>query len=133
MRAVARRVLFLVVGILALLLAVIGLLLPLVPATPFLLLAAWAFSRSSERLHRWLRGLPGFGPVLADWEENGAIRTRVKVLATVILLLVAVWPMALIEFPQWLKAVAGATVAGVLLFLWTRPAGPAPRGDAAER
>lgn len=124
MRAVARRVLLFSIGCLAILLALIGLLLPLVPATPFVLLAAWAFSRSSQRVHAWLLRLPTFGPVLADWERHGAIRLRVKVWTTLLLLFLAGWPMLFLTFPLWMKVVAAVTVGAVLLFVWTRPSGP---------
>jgi uncharacterized protein len=66
-------------------LAMIGVVLPGVPTVPFLLLAAWAASRGSERLHRWLYAHPRFGQALIDWERNRAISRRTKV-ATVILL-----------------------------------------------
>lgn len=69
------------IGILFLLLAVIGVVLPLLPTTPFVILAAACFARSSPRLHGWLLQTELFGPVLRDWEKNKCVSQRVKILA----------------------------------------------------
>jgi uncharacterized membrane protein YbaN (DUF454 family) len=68
-------------------LAFLGLFLPLLPTTPFLLLAAFCFSRGSSRLHRWLMEHPTMGPIIKDWNENRVIQPRVKWMATVMILL----------------------------------------------
>ncbi|MDG2479242.1 MAG: YbaN family protein, partial [Alphaproteobacteria bacterium] len=62
-------------------LAILGVALPLLPTTPFLLVAAFAFARSSDRWHRWLREHRVFGPLIADWQEHGAIDRRTKLLS----------------------------------------------------
>ena len=74
---------FLFVGI-----AVIGFILPVVPGTPFLLLAAWCFARSSEKWHLWLLRSQLFGPIIRNWEENKCISVRTKVVALAFMLLV---------------------------------------------
>jgi len=61
--------------------ALVGVFLPLWPTTPFVLLAAACFARSSERWHRWLLENPTFGPMIREWEQKRCIRCRVKVLA----------------------------------------------------
>jgi uncharacterized membrane protein YbaN (DUF454 family) len=71
-------------GWLAVALGVLGIFLPLLPTTPFLLLASWCFARSSVRLHNWLRTNPLFGTYLRDWEDGRGLPLRGKV---VILLL----------------------------------------------
>jgi uncharacterized membrane protein YbaN (DUF454 family) len=63
-------------------LAFLGLFLPLLPTTPFLLLAAFCFSRGSARLHRWLLEHRTMGTIIRDWNERRAIRPRVKGVAT---------------------------------------------------
>lgn len=64
-------------------LAVAGAVLPLLPATPFALLAAWAFARSSPRMEAWLAGHPRLGPVLTAWRSRRAIPRPAKAAAAV--------------------------------------------------
>ena len=70
------RALWFVVGLCAVALAVLGVALPLLPTTPFVLLAAFAFAKSSERWHTWLRRHRVFGPIIENWREHGAISRR---------------------------------------------------------
>lgn len=58
----------------------LGVILPLLPATPFVLLAAACFARSSERWHRWLLASATFGPMVRNWEDNRCISSRVKLI-----------------------------------------------------
>jgi len=68
-------------GFLFLGLAILGAVLPILPSTPFLLLSAWFFARSSEKWHRWLLESELFGPMLRNWEDNRCISIRTKVFA----------------------------------------------------
>ncbi|HVS08890.1 MAG TPA: YbaN family protein [Planctomycetota bacterium] len=122
-----RRILFLVGGYLSLALAVLGAFLPLLPTTPFLLLAAACFARSSAKLHAWLNGNPLFGPILEDWERYGAIRLRVKVVASVMMAGLVAYPVLFRDLPLVVELVAVGSVAGVLVFLWSRPSRPSSR------
>jgi uncharacterized membrane protein YbaN (DUF454 family) len=74
------RILWTAIGLLATGCGIAGLVLPLVPTTPFLLLAAFAFARSSPRLHDWLVNHPRLGPPIADWRAHRAISRRTKVI-----------------------------------------------------
>lgn len=74
-----------VAGVLAVLLGILGIFLPLLPTTPFLLLASACFARGSERLHRWLLSHPVFGVYLANFEAGRGIPLRAKIIATVML------------------------------------------------
>ncbi len=79
------RLALLALGWLAVVLALLGLLLPLLPTTPFVLLAAGCFARASERCHRWLLSAPVIGPILADYTAGRgvALTVRLKAIALV--------------------------------------------------
>lgn len=62
-------------------LGIVGVFLPLLPTTPFVLLAAACFAQSSERMHRWILASPTFGPMVRDWEQNRCVTRRVKAIA----------------------------------------------------
>lgn len=72
---------FLLFGFIFVGVAGLGFILPVLPGTPFLLLAAWCFARSSERWHQWLLNSALFGPVIRNWEENRCISLRTKTVA----------------------------------------------------
>jgi uncharacterized membrane protein YbaN (DUF454 family) len=73
-------------GFLFLALAIVGILLPIIPGTPFLLLSAWFFARSSEKWHARLLNSELFGPMIRNWEENHCIGCRTKIVAIVSML-----------------------------------------------
>jgi len=81
------RSLFIILGLLSLALGIIGIFLPLLPTTPFVLLAAFLFARSSKKMHHWLLSNKHFGPTLTQWEENRSISKQVKIRAIVIIVL----------------------------------------------
>ncbi|WP_374078727.1 YbaN family protein [Bdellovibrio bacteriovorus] len=120
LRTTARTVYF-IAGWVFLLLGVIGVFLPLLPTTPFLLLTAFCFSRSSERWHKWLINQPHLGPFILDWQRHGVIRTRAKVLATVLMVPLVSISLASGKVPLYAKVLAGVVCLGVLIFIWTRP------------
>ena len=77
-----------IVGLLLLFIALIGVAVPLLPTTPFVLLAAFCFAKSSPRLHRWLLHSALFGPILEDWESKHCVTLNVKWLALSMMLVV---------------------------------------------
>ncbi|EAQ64769.1 hypothetical protein MED121_23509 [Marinomonas sp. MED121] len=68
-----KRLLLLSIGWISLILGVIGIVLPLLPTTPFILLSAWCFSQSSKRFHLWLKQHKFFGPIIEDWQSDKGI------------------------------------------------------------
>ena len=88
-RVGAARWLYLCLGVLFVALAVLGAFLPLLPTTPFVLLASGCFVRSSPRLAAWLRRSRLFGPLLTDWEQHRGVRLHVKVTAVTMIVLAA--------------------------------------------
>ncbi len=89
---IVRHTLF-AIGLVSVALGIVGAFLPLLPTTPFMLLAAWCFLRSSEKMHAWLYRQPGIGPALTNWEQRRAIAFRAKVIAisTMALSLIIIW------------------------------------------
>lgn len=129
-----KRGLYLLAGSGALVLGGIGVVLPLVPTTPFVILAAFCFSRSSTRLHRWLLDNRLFGPLIRDWEAYGVIPLRIKCLSTGMMLTMISYPLLFRDFDWRLKALAAACVLVGLLYVWTRPSRrPAPAGHIHKR
>lgn len=111
-------------GLVMLGLGIIGALLPVMPTTIFLILAAWCFARSSSRLEAWLLRHRRFGPVLLAWRQEGAIPRRGKVMACV--------GMALGLALFWLAAHPGMELAllmlaGVLASAWYVVSRPEPQ------
>nr|WP_216612077.1 YbaN family protein [Vibrio sp. RE86] len=83
-----------IVGMLSLILGVIGIFLPLLPTTPFILLASACFMRSSPKFHRWLHSHKTFGPILDNWHQNRAVTAKVKKRG-------AIWIVASFSFSIW--------------------------------
>ena len=75
------RIIYYIIGLLMIVLAIIGAILPIMPTVPFLLVASWCFARSSPRFHNWLHNHKVFGPPIKQWEEQGVISPFVKLLA----------------------------------------------------
>lgn len=118
------RPLWIALGLIATLLGVLGIVLPLVPTTPFLLLAALAFSRSSPVLHERLMSHPHLGRYIRHWQQYGCIDRPVKYSALG-LMLAALTISALTGISGWILAVQILVIAAVGAFIMTRPDTPA--------
>ncbi len=111
-------------GTISLTLGVIGLVLPLLPTTPFIILAAYCYARSSKRMHDWLLEHKVFGPLIDDWRRYGAIRRPAKIMATLSVIVVLLISLAFrVSFA--ILTIQTIALLGVLLFIWTRPNGDA--------
>ncbi|WP_018998040.1 YbaN family protein [Hirschia maritima] len=119
----AKRFFWMICGFLALGLGIAGVILPLLPHTVFLLIAAFCFSRSSERLHNWLINHKHLGPPIKDWNDHGAIPTGAKILAT-LMMGGALASAFLLHAPQPVVIAQLVILPLVGLFIWTRPNGP---------
>ena len=105
-------------------LAVLGSILPLLPTTPFLLLASWCFFRGSPRIHAWLHRSKWFGPTLDDWQHYHGIRKSVKYRTVVLVAAVVCTSLVLNSLPWWLKYAVLGLVACGLYMIWTVPTLP---------
>ena len=112
-------------GLLCLTLGFAGIFLPLLPTTPLVLLAAFCFSKSSERMHRWLIEHPRLGPTIRDWQENRVIRPKTKGLAAAMIVVVIGSTMVFGGFSVLLKTILASVGAGVILLICSYPSGKA--------
>lgn len=113
-------------GFTSLSLAVIGIFLPLFPTVPFALLSAYFFSRSSERLYRWLITLPHIGAGIRDWNEDGVISLWSKVLAVAAIAATAIYITVFSGIMLAVKIVVATVLAAVTVFVLTRPGSTSP-------
>jgi len=107
-------------GFLSLALGIIGAFLPLLPTTPFVLLAAWCFLKSSEKTHQWLYQQPALGKILRDWEQYRAIALRTKVIAISMMALSLLFTWVKVTEFLWLKIAVTALLVAVSIFIATR-------------
>jgi hypothetical protein len=118
------RPVFLAIGFVCVGLGGLGAVLPLLPTTPFLLIALWAFSRSSDRFHHWLYTHPRFGPRLQAWNEHGVVPVKVK-LSAISAMLVSLGLMVFVARVKWpVLAVSGALMLVGATYVLSRPSRP---------
>ena len=114
------RFIWLFVGLSAVGVGAVGVVVPLLPTTPFLLVAAFAFARSSERLTNWLQEHRIFGPLIDNWHRDGSIDRRSKWSAMIVIVATPVitW---LLDAPLWIVACQIVVLSGSAVFILTRP------------
>lgn len=105
-------------------LGLIGVFVPGVPSTEFILLAAWVAARSSPRFSAWLESHRLFGPMLRNWRQGRRLSRRAKWGATATMTVSAVILFVVTSRP-WMAAVVTTVMAIVLIWLWRRPEPPA--------
>ncbi len=115
------KISFLIIGWLSFALGVIGIFLPLLPTTPFLLLSTFCFSKGSPKVNDWIHSLPQIGQILREWENHRVIRLKAKITATLLLVPSVAYVCWRPNVPLIGKICLGLLAIGVLLFLWTRP------------
>ena len=115
-----QRTILIIIGWLAVVLGTIGVVLPLLPTTPIILLAAWCFARSSPRFHHWLLYRSWFGGYLRHWQRYKAMSPGAKPRAIMVILLtfgVSLWLVNML----WVRLLLLAILCGLLVFLWRIP------------
>ncbi|WP_205952805.1 DUF454 family protein [Pantoea stewartii] len=115
-----QRIVLLTLGWLAIVLGILGIVLPLLPTTPFMLLAAWCFARSSPRFHHWLLWKSPFGRYIRHWQQHRGIPPGAK--SRAIVLIVATFALSLWLVPVlWVRIMLGIMLCLLLLFMWRIP------------
>jgi uncharacterized membrane protein YbaN (DUF454 family) len=106
-------------GFFSLGLGLIGIITPVLPTVPFVLLAAWCFSKGSARWEAWLLAHPRWGPMVIDWRARRAIPRRAKLMALAMMACsctIAVW-----KAPAWAAGLALLICVSVALWMWRLP------------
>jgi uncharacterized membrane protein YbaN (DUF454 family) len=116
-----RRQLYVALGFAFMAIGIVGIVLPVLPTTPFMLLALWAFARGSRRFHDWLFNHQTFGPPLQRWNNHGVIPTKTKITALAIMCLSLVYIVGFSNAPPLAVAVAAALMLVGATFIVTRP------------
>lgn len=119
-----KKIFYLMLGWLFLALGVIGIPLPILPTTPFLILAAYFFSKSSKKLHDWLVSNPQFGHLIKDWEHYGAIRPKAKWAATILIIVLFGISFYFVNLSLTIKIILIILATIVIGFIQSRPNGP---------
>lgn len=117
------RLFWILLGLMAVALGTAGLALPLLPTTPFMLLAAAAFAKSSPRLHDWLLRHRLFGPAIRDWRDHRAITPRAKRMALTAMA-AALGLSLVLGLGCKIVAMQGVVLVVMGSWIWTRPDGP---------
>lgn len=120
MTQTVKKILHLGAGWLCLGLALIGAMLPLLPTTVFLILAAFFFAKGSPRLRLWLLNHQSFGPAIQDWEKSGAIAPRYKKIATLMMALSFGLSLAL-GLPLYVLVLQALCLCAAAAYVLSRP------------
>jgi len=119
----AKRLTLILIGFISLALGALGIFVPLLPTTPFLLLSAFAFANSSERMHQWLLDHDIFGPLIDNWRQHRAISRRAKVVS--ILSMVAILMISvLMPVPTYIIVIQVFVLSTTAIFVLSRPLPP---------
>lgn len=115
-----KRIILISCGWLCLALGVIGIFLPVMPTTVFLLMASWCFAKSSDRFHRWLHEHPKLGPIVQTWSDGKGIpkHARTKAVVTIV---VCMSISILIVGKLWVAALLVFIGIGVVSYLYYLP------------
>jgi uncharacterized membrane protein YbaN (DUF454 family) len=116
----AKKWLLKVTGIIFVGLAILGIVLPILPTTPFLLVAAACFAKSSPRLQKKLLANKTFGPLIHEWQQHRSIPRKAKRVALLTIILSVAWSSYLLQ-DLLLTMLVFVLVIGPFIFLWRLP------------
>ncbi|VAW61645.1 Inner membrane protein YbaN [hydrothermal vent metagenome] len=102
----------------------VGVILPVLPTTPFMILALWAFSKSSERFHRWLYHHRLFGPPLQQWDKYGVIPLPAKIMSVSFMSISFLYMLVFSPVSFWLKLMIAALMLYGAWFVLSKPSSP---------
>ena len=111
------RILYVIFGSVSLVLGVVGIFLPLLPTTPFLLLAAALYFRGSPKLYDWLLAQKHLGPYIRNFRENKAIPLRAKIVSVALLWATLLYCIIWVTDAWWLRAVLAVVLVGVTVHI----------------
>jgi hypothetical protein len=111
----AKVLMFKTIGIVFVGLAILGVILPILPTTPFLLVAAACFAKSSPKMQRWLLTNKIFGPMINDWQQHRSIPKKAKYIALSSIVLSVAWSAYMLK-SIWLTLLIIALVIGPFIF-----------------
>jgi uncharacterized membrane protein YbaN (DUF454 family) len=119
MLATTRKILFLIAGLIAIALAILGIVLPVLPATPWAILAAFCFAKANPKWEKKLLEHPQLGPLIINWRERQAIPRLAKWAALIMMLVstITCW----FQLPSLWAMVLTGTLLIVAIWIWTRP------------
>ncbi len=114
------RIFWIILAVAFLAAGVIGLVLPVMPTVPFVVLSAYCAAKGSPKLYNWLINNKTFGPMILDWQQRGAIARKTKWITTISLFFAIVLAFLLKLHPLLILIEAGIFIV-ILIFVWTRP------------
>ncbi|AYF45247.1 MULTISPECIES: YbaN family protein [Halobacteriovorax] len=117
----SKRIIYLSFGIAFVALAIIGVFLPLIPTTPFLLLSAYCFSRSSEKYYQWLLNHKIFGEIITDWNKYGVVSIKSKIIAISMIIALFSYSLIYVDVAPTIKVIISLIGLSIITFLLTRP------------
>ena len=118
------RLFYLGLGWLSVALGVVGIILPILPTTPFLLVAVWAFSKSSPELAEKLRNHPKAGPYIRAWQDHGVIPPMGKALAVTMMSVMGIYFAGFSILPGWAALLVCVVLVAVGVYILSRPSKP---------
>jgi uncharacterized membrane protein YbaN (DUF454 family) len=121
------RLLFVALGTVFVALGVLGAFLPVLPTTPFLLLAAACYARGSVRFYNALLNNKSFGPLILEWRRHRSMPFRIKITAITLMSVTMTASILMLSGRAWLQVMLAAMGIALAVYLWRIPSRDRPR------